>query len=69
MATDQIDVVPAEFTFVVLAVMNLPASVAVCEYVAEVAPEMIEHWLGSRVVAAETALVHLNHWWLVVGSG
>jgi hypothetical protein len=37
------DVVPALFTFVVLAVMNLPASVAVCEYVVEVAPEMIEH--------------------------
>jgi uncharacterized membrane protein YphA (DoxX/SURF4 family) len=42
-ATDQMDVVPAVFTFVVLAVMNLPASVEVCEYVVEVAPEMIEH--------------------------
>ena len=43
MATDQMDVVPAVFTFVVLAVMILPASVEVCEYVVEVAPEMIEH--------------------------
>lgn len=43
MATDQMEVVPALFTFVVLAVINLPASVAVCEYVEEVSPEMLEH--------------------------
>ena len=42
-ATDHMEVVPAVFTFVVLAVMNLPASVAVCEYVEAVSPAMLEH--------------------------
>ena len=53
---------PMVLVWVVLAVINLPASSAVCVYVAEVATEIVEHWEGSVEVAVATALVQRNHW-------
>ena len=52
---------PMVLVWVVLAVMNLPASADVCVYVAEVAPLIAEHWEGRVEVAVATALVHRYH--------
>ena len=68
-ATDHKSVVPMAFALIVLAVMNLPASSGVWVYVVFTAPRISEHWEGWFAVGRETAVVQLNHWCEIVGSG